>query len=217
MECCAPLKVVVGTPVNAAATAALGTLNAASAFPTFPPVGIKQRFNDDMNFRASIIQFIDDAASVLECALWYCNLSHLLSLLFSFFFLFVLQMSTRTLSRHIRSIRLTSLLSTSIRSFTATTTFKMPRDSKVSTEKPKHVPVHFPKMTSLSAKDIPHFRKVLWTGLFSQVVLMNIPKGGDIGEEVHLVDQALTFTQGELRPSFLIDASCCEKTQKVEG
>ena len=26
---------------------------------------------------------------------------------------------------------------------------------------------------------------------------MNIPVGGDIGEEVHLVDQALTFTQGE--------------------
>lgn len=73
----------------------------------------------------------------------------------------------------------------------------MPRDTKTSLDKPKHVPVHFPKITSLSAQDIPHFRKVLWTGLFSQVVLMNIPVGGDIGEEVHLVDQALTFTQGE--------------------
>lgn len=73
----------------------------------------------------------------------------------------------------------------------------MPRDTKTSLDKPKHVPVYFPKITSLSAKDIPHFRKVVHTGLFSQVVLMNIPVGGDIGEEVHLVDQALTFTQGE--------------------
>ena len=72
----------------------------------------------------------------------------------------------------------------------------MPRDTAVSTSPPAHVPVHFPKMTSLTAKDITKFRKVLWTGLFSQVVLMNIPKDGDIGEEVHLVDQALTFTQG---------------------
>jgi len=37
---------------------------------------------------------------------------------------------------------------------------------------------------------------VLWTGLYSQVVLMTIPVGGDIGEEVHTVDQALTFTSG---------------------
>jgi mannose-6-phosphate isomerase-like protein (cupin superfamily) len=40
------------------------------------------------------------------------------------------------------------------------------------------------------------FRKVLWTGLYSQVVLMTIPVGGDIGDEVHTVDQALTFTSG---------------------
>jgi mannose-6-phosphate isomerase-like protein (cupin superfamily) len=41
------------------------------------------------------------------------------------------------------------------------------------------------------------FRKVLWTGLYSQVVLMTIPVGGDIGDEVHTVDQALTFTSGK--------------------
>ena len=108
-------------------------------------------------------------------------------------------MSLRVLHRLPRTPNyLPRITTVPIRSFTATTTAKMPRDAKVSTEKPQHVPVHFPKMTSLSAKDIPHFRKVLWTGLFSQVVLMNIPKGGDIGEEVHLVDQALTFTQGKL-------------------
>lgn len=40
------------------------------------------------------------------------------------------------------------------------------------------------------------FHKVLWTGLYPQVVLMTIPPGGDIGDEVHTVDQALTFTSG---------------------
>lgn len=105
-------------------------------------------------------------------------------------------MSLRLFTRPLHITHTKSLPQSILRSFTATTSFKMPRDTKVSTEKPKHEPVHFPKMTSLSAKDIPHFRKVMWTGLFSQVVLMNIPPKGDIGEEVHLVDQALTFTQG---------------------
>ena len=37
---------------------------------------------------------------------------------------------------------------------------------------------------------------MLWTGLYSQVVLMTVPVGGDIGDEAHTVDQALTFTSG---------------------
>lgn len=37
---------------------------------------------------------------------------------------------------------------------------------------------------------------MLWTGLYSQLVLMTIPVGGDIGEEIHTVDQILTFTSG---------------------
>ena len=41
------------------------------------------------------------------------------------------------------------------------------------------------------------FRRVLWTGLYSQIVIMTIPVGGDIGDEVHTVDQALTFTSGK--------------------
>jgi mannose-6-phosphate isomerase-like protein (cupin superfamily) len=49
--------------------------------------------------------------------------------------------------------------------------------------------------TSLPASS-SEFRRVLWTGLYSQVVLMTIPVGGDIGDEVHTVDQALTFTSG---------------------
>lgn len=37
------------------------------------------------------------------------------------------------------------------------------------------------------------------TGLFSQLVGMEIPVEGDIGNEVHEVDQILIFTSGEGR------------------
>ena len=44
------------------------------------------------------------------------------------------------------------------------------------------------------------FRKVLSTGKHAQVVVMSIPVGGDIGEEVHEeVDQVLAFVDGEGR------------------
>ena len=47
------------------------------------------------------------------------------------------------------------------------------------------------------AKANSSFREVLATGPHSQVVVMNIPPGGDIGEEVHDdVDQVLVFVQG---------------------
>ena len=43
-----------------------------------------------------------------------------------------------------------------------------------------------------------YFRRVLSTGKYSQVVVMSIPPGGDIGEETHDdVDQVLVFVQGE--------------------
>jgi mannose-6-phosphate isomerase-like protein (cupin superfamily) len=43
-----------------------------------------------------------------------------------------------------------------------------------------------------------HFREVLSTGPHSQVVLMCIPAGEEIGEETHdEVDQVLVFTAGE--------------------
>jgi mannose-6-phosphate isomerase-like protein (cupin superfamily) len=44
----------------------------------------------------------------------------------------------------------------------------------------------------------PHFREVLSTGPHCQVVVMSIPPGGDIGEEVHAnVDQVLVCVEGE--------------------
>jgi len=41
------------------------------------------------------------------------------------------------------------------------------------------------------------FRKVLWTGKYAQIVLMTIPVGGEIRDEVHEnTDQILTFVSG---------------------
>ena len=41
------------------------------------------------------------------------------------------------------------------------------------------------------------FRRVLWTGKNTQLVIMTIPPGGEIGEEVHEdIDQILTFVSG---------------------
>lgn len=47
------------------------------------------------------------------------------------------------------------------------------------------------------AESSPDFRRVLWTGKNSQLVIMTIPPGGEIGEEVHEdTDQILTFVSG---------------------
>ena len=40
------------------------------------------------------------------------------------------------------------------------------------------------------------FRRVLWTGKHTQLVIMTVPVDGEIGEEVHDVDQILTFVSG---------------------
>lgn len=47
------------------------------------------------------------------------------------------------------------------------------------------------------AKDSPDFRRTLWTGKHSQIVIMTVPVGGEIGDEVHdTTDQILTFISG---------------------
>ena len=47
------------------------------------------------------------------------------------------------------------------------------------------------------AEQSADFRRVLWTGKHSQLVIMTIPPGGEIGEEVHDdIDQILTFVSG---------------------
>ncbi|WP_232663275.1 cupin domain-containing protein [Pseudonocardia sp. TRM90224] len=41
------------------------------------------------------------------------------------------------------------------------------------------------------------FRRVLWTGEHTQLVIMTIPPDGEIGDEVHEgIDQILTFVSG---------------------
>ena len=47
------------------------------------------------------------------------------------------------------------------------------------------------------AEKSPDFRRVLWTGEHTQLVIMTIPAGGEIGEETHPdTDQILTFVSG---------------------
>lgn len=47
------------------------------------------------------------------------------------------------------------------------------------------------------AEGNPDFRRVLWTGKHLQLVVMTIPPGGEIGDEVHEdTDQILTFVSG---------------------
>jgi mannose-6-phosphate isomerase-like protein (cupin superfamily) len=46
------------------------------------------------------------------------------------------------------------------------------------------------------AEQFSDFRRVLWTGKHSQLVIMTVPPDGEIGEEVHEVDQILTFVSG---------------------
>ena len=47
------------------------------------------------------------------------------------------------------------------------------------------------------AERSPDFRRVLWTGEHTQLVIMTIPPAGEIGEEVHEdIDQILTFVSG---------------------
>ena len=41
------------------------------------------------------------------------------------------------------------------------------------------------------------FRRVLWTGKHTQLVIMTVPAGGEIGEETHDdIDQILSFVSG---------------------
>jgi len=43
------------------------------------------------------------------------------------------------------------------------------------------------------------FRKVLYTSSYLQLVLMTIPEGGEIGEEVHGVDQFIRIEEGKAK------------------
>ena len=56
------------------------------------------------------------------------------------------------------------------------------------------------KSIDQQAKDNPYFRHVLATGEHAQIVVMSIPPGGEIGEEVHPdTDQVLYLVAGSGR------------------
>lgn len=58
------------------------------------------------------------------------------------------------------------------------------KDPKMPSGPPKHEMAYFPEMTSALPSKSGEFRRVLWTGLYSQVVLMTVPVDGEIGDEV---------------------------------
>ena len=73
-------------------------------------------------------------------------------------------------------------------SYFSTTTRTMDAYKKVGNRKdepPSHDMVHFAGLLS-SKREFGDFRTVLHTGLYSQVVAMEVPVGGDIGDEVRL-------------------------------
>ncbi|KAK2755691.1 hypothetical protein FQN54_005840 [Arachnomyces sp. PD_36] len=60
---------------------------------------------------------------------------------------------------------------------------------------PQHEMAYFPGLMS-SKREFGLFRRVLHTGLYSQLVAMEVPVDGEIGDEIHTVDQVLIFTHG---------------------
>ena len=67
------------------------------------------------------------------------------------------------------------------------------------------------KDIATQAQENTDFRRVLFTNKHSQVVLMSVEPGDDIGEETHEVDQILYFVDGEG------DAKLNTKTSKVHA
>lgn len=60
---------------------------------------------------------------------------------------------------------------------------------------PKHEMVHFPGLMS-EKRSFGDFRTVLHTGLYSQIVAMEVPVGGDIGDEVCFQPSYSTYCEG---------------------
>ncbi len=56
--------------------------------------------------------------------------------------------------------------------------------------------MHFHEDIVKLARENNYFRKVIVTGAHSQVVLMSVASGDEIGEEAHQVDQILFFVEG---------------------
>lgn len=90
--------------------------------------------------------------------------------------LYRISYSTRSLSTRSRTAF--------VRQASGSSNKKMAPFPKPNSDPPKHEMQYFPSMTTALPSESGEFRRVLWTGLYSQVVLMTIPVGGDIGDEV---------------------------------
>lgn len=96
--------------------------------------------------------------------------------------------------------RITQPITLNTAKYFSTTTRTMDSYKKAGNRKdepPSHNMVHFAGLLS-SKREFGDFRTVLHTGLYSQVVAMEVPVGGEIGDEVrpqpHLLHTALTNT-----------------------
>jgi hypothetical protein len=85
----------------------------------------------------------------------------------------------RQLTRVPSNVTLLRALSTSI-------PIKAPNNQSKMSGPPEKKMKHLQAINALPSQ-YPDFRTVLWTGESSQLVVMTIPVGGDIGEEVSLV------------------------------
>jgi hypothetical protein len=65
-----------------------------------------------------------------------------------------------------------------------------------SMDPPKHEMAYFPDMTTSLPSESGEFRRVLWTGLYSQLVLMTVPVDGEIGDEVCISSSSFLFEIG---------------------
>ena len=94
-------------------------------------------------------------------------------------------MNTLRRARVLRSLRAMTLRHTSIpcRQLATTRTLAAKNPNNPNGP-PKHEMQYFPQMVNALPSESGEFRRVLWTGLYSQVVLMTVPIGGDIGDEV---------------------------------
>lgn len=84
------------------------------------------------------------------------------------------------------SVSIQPLTSKLVRAEKAFSTTKMSAFPTPSSDPPKKEMQYFPDMTAALPSESGEFRRVLWTGLYSQLVLMTVPVDGDIGEEVQV-------------------------------
>jgi len=62
---------------------------------------------------------------------------------------------------------------------------------------PKKIPMSYQTNIFKDAQNNTNFRQVLFTGLNSQLVIMSIPPGGEVGKETHkYTEQTLFFLSG---------------------